>query len=129
MANLNQKIAEMTPDKLFAGLNPAPLTGAAVIAKGAAETTYVRGTVFAKSSSTGKMVILGTTAGSGETLNADCILCDDVTVGTGADVTAAAYVQGHFNIDALVTASGYTWTQTDKDKLRERGIYLGANLD
>ena len=58
-----------------------------------AKATLKRGTVLALSSGTagdGKMVALGTTAASNETLTANAILCDDTEIGTGADVEATA---------------------------------------
>ena len=63
------------------------------------KATLKRGTVLALSSGTGgdgKMVALGTTAGSNETLTANAILCDDTGIGTAADVEATAYRTGHF---------------------------------
>lgn len=59
-----------------------------------------------------------------EELVPDCILCDPVTVGTANDVNVAAYIAGCFNPDKLTVKSGYTLTEGDKDKLRERGIIL-----
>ena len=50
---LNEKLGEVEYDGLIAGLNPKKRVGPGVIAKGAAETTYVRGTVFAKSAKDG----------------------------------------------------------------------------
>ena len=44
----------------------------------------------------GKLVILGSTATTNETLTANCILAEDVEVGTTADVTVLAYRTGHF---------------------------------
>ena len=55
-----------------------------------AAATYKRGTVLALSAGTagdGKLVILGSTATTNETLTANCILAEDVEVGTTADVT------------------------------------------
>ena len=44
---LNEKLGEVEYDGLIVGLNPKKRVGPGVIAKGAAETTYVRGSVFA----------------------------------------------------------------------------------
>ena len=74
----------------------------------------------------GKLVIFGTTAGEGDTLTADCILCDDVTVGTAADVKAPVYIAGCFDPDKLVIAEGATITEAVKDTLRTKGIILKA---
>lgn len=64
-----------------------------------------------------------------DTGTADCILCNDTDVGTGAEVNAAVYVAGCFNPDKLIVADSYTMTEADKDKLRERGIYLSPVSD
>lgn len=85
--------------------------------------------------STGKVVLADApAAGTGnviayydeEVLTPDCVLCEETAVGTAADVNAAAYTAGCFNEDALTVKSEYTLTEADKDKLRERGIYLGS---
>ena len=99
---LNEKMGEVEYDGLIVGLNPKKRVGPGVIAKGAAETTYVRGTVFAKSAKDGKLYILGSTAASGDTLTADCILTDDVTVPATGDATTTVYLAGCFNPDKLV---------------------------
>ena len=131
MAILNRKVGDMSYDNLIAGITPPVHVNSGILRKLAAKTTYARGTVLAKSSGTagdGKLVILGTEAIENETLTPDCILCDDVTVGTDADVDVAVYTAGCFNVDALIVNTGYTMTEDDKDKLRERGIYLGIVL-
>lgn len=122
--SLNRKVGELTPDKLFAGITPASHVNSGTLGAMAAETTYPRGTVLAKDSA-GKLYILGTTG----SLTPDCILCDDTTVGTGADITTAIYTAGCFNTNALTVKSGYTMTIADIDKLRERGIYLGEVME
>lgn len=127
--HLNRKVGEMVFDKLIAGISPAVHVSGGKIRKVGTETEFKRGTVFAKSSVDNKLVVLGTTAEEGETLVADCILCDDVVVGTGADVNAAVYTAGNFNYNALIAKSGHTISEAEKDKLRERGIYLGVVLE
>lgn len=122
MASLSEKLGDMTYDNLIAGLNPKKRVGAATIAGPAADTTFMRGTVFAKSTSTGKLSILGTTAAENDTMTPDCILCDDVTVKKTTDINVPVYLAGLFNIDAVAVKAGYTMTEADKDKLRERGI-------
>ena len=129
MINKSKLVGTMEPDDLIAGLEPAPMVHGATIRKGSAETTYKRGTIMAKSSGTagdGKLVILGSTAASSETLTADCILCDDVTVGTGADEAVAVYVGGCFNANKAIVKAEYDLTEADKDALRVRGIILKA---
>lgn len=187
--HLNRSVGEMKYDKLIAGVTPPIHVNSGIINKLAVAANYVRGTVLAKSTASGKLYILGTAAsessekfsGDGEetqftltdkpliisrvevggsavtvtsydastgvvTLAAapgagsdnveafypeeklvpDCILYDDVNVGTDADVNTAVYTGGCFNLDALTVKDGYTITEADKDKLRERSIYLGT---
>lgn len=56
----------------------------------------------------------------------DCILCDDVTVGTSNDVTVPVYIAGCFDPDKLTLAEGASLTTGAKDVLREKGIILKA---
>lgn len=97
-----------------------------------AEATLKRGTVLALSGGTagdGKMVALGTTAKSDETLTANAILCDDTKVGT-ADVEATAYRTGHFARNKLIFGgSRYTLKPADEEALRAAGILLSDALD
>ncbi len=116
-------------DGLISGITPEPKTTGGTIRKLSAAATLKRGTILAKSSGSagdGKLVILGTTAASNETLTPDCILADDVAVGTATDVNAAVYDMGCFDPAKLTVKSGYTVTTGDKDTLREKGIYLVA---
>ena len=125
--HLNRKVDGMSYDKLIAGTNPPVKVASGIIGKLAAEAAYKRGTVLCRSSGTGgdgKLKMLGTAALSNETLTPDCILCDDEEIGTTEDTAAAVYVAGCFNSRALIVAEGYTITQADVDKLRERGLYL-----
>ncbi|MCF8017832.1 MAG: hypothetical protein K9L62_00405 [Vallitaleaceae bacterium] len=187
--HLNRSVGEMEYDKLIAGVTPPIHVNSGIINQLAVAADYVRGTVLAKSTASGKLYILGTAAaessekfsGDGnetqftltdkpliinsvevggsavtvtsydastgvvtlaaapeagsdnvevfypeEELIPDCILCDDVSVGTEADTNVAVYTGGCFNIDALTVKDEYTMTEADKDKLRERGIYLGT---
>jgi hypothetical protein len=61
--------------------------------------------------------------------NADCVLCDDITVGTTSDENVAVYVSGCFNEDALIMDEDYTLTEADKDELRKKGILLGTVME
>ncbi len=129
--HLNRKVGAVEYDKLIAGISPAVHVNSGVIRQLAAAATYPRGTVLAKSSGSagdGKLVILGTTAITNETLTPDCVLCDDTEIGTTAAVNAAVYTAGCFNADALTVKDSYDITEADKDKLRERGVYLGTVL-
>lgn len=98
-----------------------------------AKATLKRGTVLALSSGTaddGKMVALGTTAASNETLTANAILCDDTEIGTDADVEATAYRTGHFARNKLIFGgSGYALKPADEEALRAAGILLSDALD
>ena len=98
-----------------------------------AKATLKRGTVLALSSGTaddGKMVALGTTAASNETLTANAILCDDIEIGTDADVEATAYRTGHFARNKLIFGgSGYALKPADEEALRAAGILLSDALD
>lgn len=126
MADLYKNYDAVNFDGLISDAVPQVVTGAGTILKGAAEATYVRGTVFSKSSDTGKLVILGTTAGSGETLTPFGILCDDITVGTANDENAVFYLAGTFDPEKLTVKTSYTVTAADIDALRNGGIFLKA---
>ena len=144
--DLSKKIGTMEFDGMFAGITPAPQVGAGTIKAGEAEATYKRGTIFAKSSIDGLLVILGTEAAEAvEGVEADVehgveaveavpaevltpygILCDDVTVGTEDDVTVTIYTAGCFNASKVIVADDYDITDADKDALRGFDIILKA---
>ena len=115
---LSEKLGEVEYDGLIAGVNPKKRVGPGVIAGPEAATTFVRGTVFAKSAKDGKLYILGTEASGGDTLAADCILI------ASTDETVAVYLAGCFNPDKLTVKDSYTMTEADKDALRMRDIVL-----
>lgn len=124
-----ENLGAVSYDGLISGITPEPKVTGGTIRKLAAAGTLVRGTILAKSSGSagdGKLVILGTTAATNETLTPDCILADDVNVGTSADVNVAVYDMGCFDPEKLTVKTGYTVTTGDKDTLREKGIYLVA---
>lgn len=123
---LGKKLGEMAYDGLVTNLTPSVQVSGGTICKLGAEATYKRGTLLAKSAKDGKLYILGTTAASGDTLTPDCILCDETAVGTAADVPTAVYTAGCFDPEKVTVADGYTLTEADKDKLRERGIVFKA---
>lgn len=129
MKNLYSKVGDMEYDGLITDLSPEPIVRAGTIRKLGTAATLARGTILARSSGSGgdgKLVVLGTTAGTNETLTADCILCDDLEVGTSVDETAEVYFSGCFDPDKCTVASGYTVTAADKDALRVRGILFKA---
>ena len=123
--NLYSKLGDVEHDGLVTDLTPPVIVRSGTIRKLGTAGTLKRGTILAKSSGSagdGKLVILGTTAASNETLTPDCILTDDVDVGTSADVVATVYYGGCFDLAKCAVASGYTITTADKDVLREKGI-------
>ena len=79
--------------------------------------------VFDSAPANTKSIAIKYTVGGG---NADCVLAEDVTVGTTSDENVPVYVTGDFNIEALIVAEDYTITQADKDALRTKGILLGT---
>lgn len=128
--DLHEKLGSVTPENLFAGMEPRPLTKAGVIRKFGTAGTLARGTLLAKSSGSagdGKLVIFGTSAASNETLTADCVLAEDIDVGTAADENALVFIQGNFNEDELILKAGASLTEDDRDALRVRNIILGAS--
>ena len=123
--NLYSKLGDMEFDGLITDVLPEVIVRGVTVRKLGTAATLKRGTILAKSSGSagdGKMVVLGNTAASNETLTADCILCDDVAVGTSDDVVANVYVAGCFDLSKCTVKTAYTITQDDLDKLRERGI-------
>ena len=133
MTNLSKKLGEMNFDGLFTDVVPAVQVRGGVIRKQTTSAvTLKRGTILAKSYGTagdGKLVILGSTATTDETLTANCILAEDVEVGTTADVTVLAYRTGHFARNKLAVASGYTLKATDEEELRKAGILLSDAIE
>jgi hypothetical protein len=129
MKNLYSKVGEMEFDGLITDITPEPIVRGGTIRKLAAAATLVRGTILAKSAGSagdGKLVVLGTSAASNETLTPDCVLKDDTAVGTAADEAVEVYYAGCFDPNKCTVASGYTVTEADKDALRVRGILFKA---
>ena len=128
---LDENIGTVDYDGLIVTNEPVADVFTVTIRKETSEkATFKRGTVLALSSGTGgdgKMVALGTTAGSNETLNA--ILCDDTEIGTAAGVEAAAYRTGHFARNKLIFSGEYTLKPADEEALRAAGILLSDALD
>ncbi len=122
MANLYAKIGEMEYDGLITGLAPQVIVGGGTLAaldSGTAELK--RGTILAKDAN-GKLAIMNTG------LNANCVLCDDVTLGT-SDLAVTVYTAGCFDPDKTIVATGYTLTESDRDTLRTNNIYFKAAAD
>lgn len=127
MSRLDENLGAAGFDNLIHGSYPAAEVFNVKIRKLSAATTYKRGTVLALSGGTagdGEMVILGTEATSSETLTANCVLAEDVEIGTEAAAVAVAYRTGHFNENSLIMASNHTFTAADKEALRDAGILI-----
>lgn len=132
MKQLNETIGSVGYDELINDAFPPADVFGVTIRKVDKETILKRGTVLALASGgsdPGKMVVLGTKAGGEETLAANCILADDVTVGTEEDIVVAAYRTGHFNRNKLIVADDYTISATDEEDLRKGGILLDDALE
>ena len=135
---LDETVGSVEYDELINSGNPAADVFSVTIRKEATEAkTLKRGTVLAISDADNKAVVLGTEAqdvggadSSGkETLTANCILADDVEVGTTADKDATAYRTGNFNRNKLIVADGYTLEATDEEELRKCGIILNTAIE
>ena len=126
---LDENLGSVGYDGLIVANEPVADVFTVTIRKEAAAATYKRGTVLALSAGTGKLVILGSTATTNETLTANCILAEDVEVGTTADATVLAYRTGHFARNKLAVASGYTLKATDEEELRKAGILLSDAIE
>lgn len=135
---LDDNIGAVEYDGLITSNVPIADVFSVNIRMGNAATTLKRGTVLALSASgstaDGKMVILGTaaheTSGTAdEVLLANCILAEDVVVGTTADATALAYRTGHFARNKLIVKDSYTMTAADEDELRKGGILLSDAVE
>lgn len=127
---LDENLGSVGYDGLIVANEPVADVLTVTIRKEAtAAATYKRGTVLALSAGDGKLVILDSTATTNETLTANCILAEDVEVGTTADVTALAYRTGHFARNKLAVASGYTLKATDEEELRKAGILLSDAIE
>lgn len=127
---LDENLGSVGYDGLIVANEPVADVFTVTIRKEAtAAATYKRGTVLALSAGDGKLVILGSTATTNETLTANCILAEDVEVGTTADVTVLAYRTGHFARNKLAVASDYTLKATDEEELRKAGILLSDAIE
>ncbi len=127
MGNLYEANSIDPHDGLIAASFPPVDVFHITIRKGSAAASYKRGTLLDLSTGTagdGKYVIHGTEAASSETLTANCVLAEDIDVGTAADATALAYRTGHFVEDKLIIAEGATLAAGAKEALRDVGILL-----
>ena len=128
MSKAYERIETPKADGLIVDINPpADVMAVKIRKETSAAATLKRGTVLALSTGTagdGEYVILGTTAVQNETLTANCILAENVEVGTENSAIALAYRTGHFAQDKLITASGKQFAATDKEALRDVGIIV-----
>lgn len=126
MANY-EVMGEVKYANIWNSVDVPVITGLRTIRKLSAAATYKAGTALALSGGTAgdsKLVILGTTAASNETLTANCILAEDVEIGTTADVQALVFLSGHANANKLAVANSYTIKASDVEAFRAAGIYL-----
>lgn len=123
---LNEDIATIEYENLIYSNDVSTVEKGVIVATGAGKLK--RGTLLAKNSEN-KMVVLGSDKEKEETERAvaDCVLAEDVDA-TSEDVNTVAYVQGDFNINALIVAQEYTISEKDKDALRTKNILLGRTL-
>ena len=121
---LLKKLGTVSADNLVAGTDPALRVGK--LRKNTGKLK--RGTVLAKSSKDGTLVILGTTASSSdsEVLEPYGILTDDITVPADEDVNMTIYIGGKFNSNRIIMKDSYQMTEADKDTLRKYGIEFTA---
>ena len=119
MTELSKKIGDMEFDGLVTDLTPHIQVSGGVIAKGAAMTTYKRGTVLGMSDG-------GTLSIYDGTGTPNCILCDDTDVGTEEDANVSVYISGCFNPNKVTLADSHELTADDIDQLRMRGIIFKA---
>ncbi|MDD2296632.1 MAG: hypothetical protein PHX79_02280 [Sphaerochaetaceae bacterium] len=127
MGNLYETTAIDPHDGLIATAFPPADVFHITVRKLSEAATLKRGSLLDLSSGTGgdsKYVIHGTTAGENETLTANCILAEDVEVGTASDVTALAYRTGHFVENKLILKTDATLAAGAKEALRDVGILL-----
>lgn len=119
MANLYDKVADVTFDGLVSDLAPQVIVGGGTIAAlSSGSKELKRGTILSKDSA-GKLAVMASGAA------ADCVLCDDVTLGT-SDIDVAVYVAGCFDPDKVIVSDGYALTESDRDTLRTKNIYFKA---
>lgn len=116
---LSKKLGDAVFDGLISDLTPPVEVRSRKVKKLSDAATLKRGTIMAIDSSDEMLVVLGT---AGDTLTPDCILTDDIEVGTEADVVTTVYTAGCFNMGKCTVAEEYTVTASDLDALRVRSI-------
>ncbi len=126
-SELLKNLGKVEADNLVVGTDPALRVGSGKLRKNSGDLK--RGTVLAKSSKDGTLVVLGTAAEDGETLEAYGILTDDISVPADEDVNMTIYFGGKFNTNKIILAQDYTMSEADKDVLRKYGIEFAAADD
>ena len=121
MEENKNRIGEMTYDGLITDVIPSAVIGAGTIAGGDSDTELKRGTLLSKGED-GKLQLMK------EGGNADSILCDDVTVKAGTEITVPVYISGCFDPNKITVAEGYNIKEADKDTLRTKGIVFKASI-
>lgn len=123
---LDKSLGTIGYDNLFYDLYPAAEVFSVELAAGTG--TLERGSLLDLSSKDSNYVIHGTTAATGDTLTANCILAEDVELDSANEVIGQAYRTGHFAQNMLKVKSGGTITEADKENLRDVGILLSESV-
>lgn len=128
---LRERIGQQEYDNLIASATPSVDVFSVMLRAG--QGILARGTALALvtgGDKPGEMVLLGTEAGTGETLAANCVLTDVVDTGDAAGdaVHGIAYRTGHLIGNRLIVKDGYTLTLADKEAFRKGGILLSDAL-
>lgn len=123
---LDSTIGTVEYDNLIYDLYPPAEVFSVELAAGTG--TLERGSLLDLSSKDSNYVIHGTTAGTGDTLTANCVLAEDVTLDSANEVIGQAYRTGHFAQNMLKIKSGSTITEADKENLRDVGILLSESV-
>lgn len=114
MSKYCEKLGDMMPDNLIAGVHVKQTVVSGVVAAGAGELK--RGTVMARSED-GKLAVME----DGATPYG--ILADAVNVGD-TDEVVEVYITGCFNKRVLNEVTGYELTSDDIQMLRNGGIFV-----
>lgn len=104
---------------------PATLSGVKVGGEASTDWTYDASTgkiTFGTAPAAGTNNVEATYTASEETLTPDCVLADDIEVGTASDVKVTPYVRGCFNMNKCEVAEGYTVSASDIEQYRLRSI-------
>lgn len=110
---------------------PASLTNVKVGSADSSDWTYDASTgkiTFGTAPAAGTNNVIASYVASSEELTPDCIIADEVEVGTTDDVAVAVYVAGNFNFNKCIVAEGYTVTDADFDELRRKNIMFRKAL-